>query len=71
MTDTNMLKKEIARSGLKYKYVAEQLGLTPYGLQKKIKNMTEFKASEIRSLTEILGLTNEKRDRIFFATMLN
>lgn len=37
------------------------------GFYKKLNNETEFKASEISAMQKILGLTNRKRDEIFFA----
>ena len=67
MTDTNALREAIASAGLKYNFVAKALGLTPYGLQKKIENRTEFKASEIAALTDLLSLPERKRTEIFFA----
>ena len=59
MTDTNALRSIIADSGLKYKAIAEIMGLTPYALQMKIDNETEFKAST-------LGMDMQQRDSIFF-----
>ena len=50
MTDTNALRSIIADSGLKYKAIAEIMGLTPYALQMKIDNETEFKASEDKTM---------------------
>ncbi|MBS7225400.1 MAG: toxin-antitoxin system, antitoxin component, Xre family protein [Clostridiaceae bacterium] len=67
MTDTKLLREAIESRGLKYKYIAEELGITPYGLQKKIENESDFKAKEILALTRILGLSRKERDRIFFA----
>ena len=67
MTDTAMLRKEIEASGLKYSYIADKMGLTPYGLQRKVDNLSEFKASEILSLSSILNLSERKRNEIFFA----
>lgn len=66
MTDTVRLRKVIESKGLKYSYLAKKLSLTTYGLQKKIENDTEFKASEIACLCDILGLDNYERDLIFF-----
>ena len=67
MTNTVELRKRINSSGLKLKYIADYLGLTPYGLQKKIDNFNEFKASEIWKLCNLLGITDlETRDEIFF-----
>jgi len=65
MTDTNALRSIIADSGLKYKAIAEIMGLTPYALQMKIDNETEFKASEIDTLANTL-MDMQQRDSIFF-----
>lgn len=67
MTDTERLRSAIERSGLKYKYIASELHLTPYGLQKKINNESEFKASELYTLSGLLGLSDAERSAIFFA----
>lgn len=67
MTDTIKLEMAITRSGITKKKLAERLGLSDMGLYKKINNITEFKASEISILQEILRLTHEERDAIFFA----
>lgn len=67
MTNTVKLQKTITEKGLKYVFIANKLGLSPYGLKKKIKNETEFKASEIAKLTSILGLSVNEKEDIFFA----
>ena len=67
MTNTEMLRDAIKARGLKYNYVAEQLGITPYALQKKIDNKNDFWAREIYVLTSVLGLSRKERDDIFFA----
>lgn len=66
MTDTKMLRNAIEKSGLKYKHIAEKLGLSAYGLQKKIENQSEFKASELCAIAELLGLSDGERSAIFF-----
>ena len=67
MTNTIELKKRIDESGLKYQHIANKLGLSDYGLSKKINNFTEFKASEIYSLCEILQIKDAtEKERIFF-----
>lgn len=66
MTNTNLLRKKLDESGYKSRFIAKQLGITYQGFLKKINNETEFKASEIQSLKEILNLTDEERDMIFF-----
>ena len=67
MTDSKKLRDAVAAKGLKYNYLADNLGLTPYGLKKKIENDTEFKAGEVKKLSDLLGLSNRERDAIFFA----
>ncbi len=66
MTDTKRLRERIESRGLKYRYVATELGLTPYGLSRKIENDSEFKVSEVNALSKILGLTMQEKDEIFF-----
>lgn len=66
MTDSKMLRKAVEKSGLKYNHIAGQLDLSRAGLLLKIDGKNEFKASEISKLCEVLGITNEQRERIFF-----
>ena len=66
MTNTKVLRERIAAKGLKYKTIAENLGITPYCLQRKINNENEFKVSEVDKLSSMLGLTLEETRAIFF-----
>ena len=68
VTDTFRLREKILNSGLKYKYIAEQMGLTRYGLMRKINNQYEFKSSEIAILCNILHIDSlDEKEKIFFA----
>lgn len=67
MTDTTELRGKIEDKGLKLRFIAEQLGLTPYGLTLKIDGKNEFKASEIKKMSDILSLSSGDVYRIFFA----
>ena len=68
VTNTLRLREKILKSGLKYKYIAEQMGLTRYGLMRKINNQYEFKSSEIAMLCDILHIDSlEEKEKIFFA----
>lgn len=67
MTDTKALEAAIVAAGVMKKHICSQLGLTFQGLSDKVNGRTEFKASEIRIMQDVLRLTNEERDRIFFA----
>ena len=68
MTDTMLLAKAIDDSGLKKGYLAEKLGISRQSLTSLLNGRTEFKASQIDTLTTLLQLTAERRDAIFFAT---
>lgn len=68
MTDTQELLKIINESGLKKGYIAEKLGITTYGFQKKVENKSQFKAEEIKILCELLNIKSLKeKEKIFFA----
>ena len=68
MTDTKKLLRIIEESGLKKGFIAQKLGITTYGLQKKIENHNQFKATEIKILCKILNINSLKRkEEIFFA----
>ena len=68
MTNTELLKAVIAKSGLKLQHLAEVLGISRQALNKKIENKTQFKAGEIKSLCDVLGIESvSDKERIFFA----
>ena len=66
MINSNMLRDKIEQSGLKYKYLAEQLDISSYGLQLKIDGKNEFLVKEAVKLCNLLNLTNKEREDIFF-----
>jgi hypothetical protein len=66
MTNAERLKECIKEKGLKYNYIAKQIGLSYYGLQKKINNKTEFKVSEMEAICLILGIDDIEKRAIFF-----
>lgn len=63
MTNTVELEIAILRKGLTKKEVAKYLGLSEQGFLLKLKNSTEFKASEIQALVDLLELPDKS---IFF-----
>ncbi|MBP3600092.1 MAG: toxin-antitoxin system, antitoxin component, Xre family protein [Clostridia bacterium] len=69
MTNTKLLNDEIEKSGFKREWIAKQCNITRAALFSKINNESEFKASEICRLTQILGLSNSQRDLIFLTDM--
>lgn len=66
MTNTELLKEAIENSGMSITFISDKMGISREGFYKKMNNLTEFKASEIMAFTEILGMSKEKRDCIFF-----
>lgn len=67
MTNTSLLEQYIEKSGYKKKFIAQQIGLkSAYGLSLKINNESEFKASEISILCNLLKITAKDKDAIFF-----
>ena len=67
MLSSAKLKGKIVESGLNQTWIAEQLGMTLATFNYKVNNKTEFKASEIKKLAEILHLTADEVKELFFA----
>lgn len=67
MTNTSLLEQYIEKSGYKKAYIAQQLGITSYGLSLKINNKSEFKASEMTILCSLLKINAKDKEAIFFA----
>lgn len=67
VVNTEKLRQCVDRSGVTYKHIAAILGITPQALRLKIKNQSEFTASEIVGLTDTLRLSRAEREEIFFA----
>lgn len=69
MTDTELLKEWIARSGLKLSYIAQYMGLSRMGLYNKINNRRPFNQYEIEALCKLLKIRSaQEKVAIFFAT---
>ena len=66
MTNTELLEEKIAESGLRIGFIAEKCGLSRMGFYKKIKGISEFTASEISVIKELLKLSAKDIQRIFF-----
>jgi len=61
------LIKAIDASGYKREHIAKQVGLSSYGLAKKINGTNEFKVSEAAALAKLLNLTRDQAVDIFLA----
>ena len=67
MTNTELLRFRIKESGYKMSFLAKEICVSPYGFQRKVDGLNEFTASEIKILSDRLGLSITDRDVIFFA----
>lgn len=67
MTNTAKLKAAIVERGMIQKQVAKQIGISTTSFNYKLNNKTEFKASEIGKLVDVLRLTADKTVQIFFS----
>ncbi len=62
-----LLEIAITRSQISKRDLAKKLGISEQGLYNKLKGVSEFRASEIRTLTDELSLSAQEREDIFFA----
>lgn len=61
-----MLNDKVKSSGYKITYLANKLDLSRAGFRNKLNGDTEFYASEIQKLSELLNLSVREREDIFF-----
>lgn len=70
MTDWDLLEQKIEESGLKRSFIYEKLGISRYAWSKRRSRNSDFTASEILTLCEILHITKlSEREQIFFAKL--
>ena len=66
MTNTILLKRIIDNSGYKIVFLAEKVGLTPQGFYKKLKDGSDWSFTQVMILKDLLHLTREDINAIFF-----
>ena len=70
MTNKELLEQAIKAKGLKKAFLAEKIGLTPAGFCNCLNNRAEFRASQINTLCELLGIEDlQTKEAIFFAAV--
>ncbi len=68
MTDKELLERAIERSGIKVAKLMEVTNIKSYAtFRGRMNNETEFTASEIQAISNVLQLTASERNKIFFA----
>ncbi len=65
------LRASIARAGVSNRKISEFLGISEQALYNKMQGETEFKGSEIKGLANILCLSMEDVNNIFFDACVN
>ena len=70
MTDKQALFKAIERKGFFKKHIAFALNISYQSFLNKVNGRSEFTASEIEKIKNVLGLTDIERNAIFFAKRL-
>ena len=71
MTDMNLLKEKIDKSGMTMIAISRKSGILRETLYNRMNGVGEFTATEIVSLSKVLGLSNKERDKIFLQSKLN
>jgi hypothetical protein len=66
MNGSQKLKVLIDSSGYKIRFIAEQIGLTYQGFVNKINDIAKFRANEIAILCDLLKISDDERNAIFF-----
>ena len=65
MADVVKLKKVIDASGLRKGFIVEKLGITRQGFYKKETGKSDFTASEIAIMKDLLRLSDRETNAIF------
>lgn len=67
MLNTILFREAVENRGIKYNFIANQLGISKQALNSKMNNKREFTANEIGVLCDLLQIRNyEKMKMIFF-----
>lgn len=66
MTNTILLEEKIEKSGLKKQYIAYRLGIKVLAFRNKCTNKSHFKPCEIACLCDVLNLSADEKEAIFF-----
>ena len=67
MTNTELLKEYIDKSGLKLQSISDKLFISRYALWQKMTNKSDFRQREIKCLCELLNISAEDKLKIFLS----
>lgn len=71
MIAVGLLKSKIDASGLKLTHIADQMGLSRQALYKKLNEYSPFTTKEAQALSDILDLSRNEREQIFFPSKVD
>ncbi len=66
MTDAIKLEYYLKKAEITKRTYAKKLGISIQALYNKLNNVSEFKQAEIAITCELLNLSNDERNAIFF-----
>ncbi|MBO5090168.1 MAG: hypothetical protein J6C27_04585 [Clostridia bacterium] len=67
MFNQNLLKAKLVEKGISVIQLCNDLGICEATFYRKLIRNGDFSRFEIKCITETLGLSEEERDKIFFA----
>lgn len=67
MTNTALLEEKIEQSGYRRRYIAAELNISHQAFLNKVRNESEFKVSEVKTLCNLLKINKTEREQIFFS----
>lgn len=70
MTNVALLQSRIRESGLKKRFIAEQLGISRQALDKKVNGYRQFTQHEIPIICKLLGIKTWADIKAIFFTEL-
>lgn len=71
LVDTQYLVRKIDESGIKKQKICEELGISRTVWARRISGKSSFRMLECNKIAEVLGLTQEEYEKIFFAEQVN
>ena len=63
--DEQLLNQYIDKRGYKLGFIIEQLGISRQAFDKKMKNVNQFRASEVYVLCDLLKISETDKHKIF------
>lgn len=71
MVDTISLERKISESGYKPSFIIDKLGISRQAFDFKKKNKRKFRTAEIFVLCNLLNISDNEKEEIFFAKEVN